>query len=104
MGHAGHAVAMIPSIGTLKGNYSHWCVVPGWPRVIRTIVDLILRMALENPLWGYTRIRGAPANLGHQVGRSTSANILKDNGIERAPERDTHTRWSTFPEARLLSL
>jgi hypothetical protein len=52
-------------------------------------------MALENPSWGYTRIRGALANLGHQVGRGTIANILRDNGIEPAPERDAHPRWST---------
>ena len=41
---------------------------PGRPRVMKTIVDLVLQMALENPFWGYTRIRGALANLGHQVG------------------------------------
>ncbi len=63
------------------------------------MVDLILRMAIENPSWGYTRIRGALANLGHQVGRGTIANILKENGIDPAPERDTHTRWSTFLKA-----
>jgi putative transposase len=71
----------------------------GRPRVMKTIVDLILRMALDNPSWGYTRIRGALANLGHQVGRGTIANILKENGIEPAPERDRHTRWSTFLKA-----
>jgi putative transposase len=48
---------------------------------------------------GYTRIRGALTNLGHQVGRGTIANILWDNGIEPAPERDAHTRWSTFLNA-----
>jgi putative transposase len=72
---------------------------PGRPRVMKTIVDLVLQIALENPSWGYTRIRGALTNLGHQVGRGTIANILRDNGIEPAPERDAHTRWSTFLHA-----
>ena len=36
------------------------------------------------------------ANLGHQVRRGTIANILKENGIDPAPARDVHTRWSTF--------
>jgi hypothetical protein len=58
-----------------------------------------MRMGLENPSWGYTRIQGALANLGHQVGRGTIANILKENGIDPAPERDAHTRWSTFLNA-----
>jgi hypothetical protein len=83
-----------------KWNYSHRRG-PGRPRVMKTIVDLILRMALENPSWGYTRIRGALANLGHQVARGTIANILRDNGIEPAPERDAHTRWSTFLKGSL---
>ena len=81
-----------------KWNYSHRRG-PGRPRVMKSIVDLILRMALENPSWGYTRIRGALANLGHQVARGTIANILRDKGIEPAPERDAHTRWSTFLKA-----
>jgi putative transposase len=72
---------------------------PGRPRVTRTIVELILQMAFENPSWGYTRIRGALSNLGHQVGRGTIANILCDNGIKPAPERGAHTRWSTFLKA-----
>jgi putative transposase len=81
-----------------KWNYSHRRG-PGRPRVMKRIVDLIVRMALENRSWGYTRIRGALANLGHQVGRGTIANILREHGIEPAPERDRHTRWSTFIEA-----
>ena len=85
-----------------KWNYSHRRG-PGRPRVMKTIVDRILRMALENPSWGYTRIRGALTNLGHQVGRGTIANILRDNGIEPAPERDAPTRWSTFLKAHWAS-
>ena len=70
--------------------------------MMRTIVDLVVRMALENPSWGgwgYTRYQGALTNLGHQVGRGTIANILKENGIDPSPERDAHTRWSTFMKA-----
>jgi hypothetical protein len=81
-----------------KWNYSHRRG-PGRPRAMKTIVDLILRMALENRSRGYTRIRGALANLGHQVGRGTIPNILREHDIEPAPERDRHTRWSTFIKA-----
>jgi putative transposase len=81
-----------------KWNYSQRRG-PGRPRIMKTIVNLILRMALENRSWGYTRIRGALANLGHEVGRGTIANILREHGIEPAPERDRHTRWSTFLKA-----
>src|SRR5258705_10737215 len=69
---------------------------PGRPGVMREIAELAVRMALENPGWGYTRIQGALANLRHKVGRGTIANILKRNGIEPAPERNKRTRWSTF--------
>ena len=55
--------------------------------------------SVENRSWGYTRIRGALANLGHEVGRGTIANILHEHGIEPTPERDRHTRWSTFLRA-----
>jgi transposase InsO family protein len=81
-----------------KWNYTHRRG-PGRPRMMTVIADLIVQMALENPSWGYTRIRGALGNLGHQVGRGTIANILKENGVEPAPERGTHTRWSTFLKA-----
>jgi transposase InsO family protein len=53
-------------------------------------------MARENPRWGYTRIQGALYNVGHRVGRTTIADILKRNGIDPAPERGTRTTWSQF--------
>ena len=59
-----------------KWNYSHRRG-PGRPRVMQTIVNLVLRMALENRSWGYTRIQVAMANLGHKVGRGTIPNILR---------------------------
>ncbi|MFT5409366.1 MAG: putative transposase, partial [Verrucomicrobiales bacterium] len=44
-------------------------------------------MAKENPSWGYTRIREALWNIGHEVGRNTIARIREDHGIEPAPRR-----------------
>ena len=52
---------------------------------MRHISALIVRMAQENPGWGYTRIQGALANLSHKVGHGTVANVLKRNGIEPSP-------------------
>jgi putative transposase len=53
-------------------------------------------MATENRAWGYTRIQGALQNLGHKVARGTVANILKENGLEQAPERCHKTSWREF--------
>jgi putative transposase len=72
---------------------------PGRPGIMRHISELIVRMAQENPQWGYTRIQGALANLSHKVGRGTIANVLKRNGIEPSPERSRRTPWSTFLKA-----
>jgi len=71
----------------------------GRPGIMRQISQLIVRMAEDNPGWGYTRIQGALANLSHKVGRGTMANVLKRNGIEPSPERSNHTKWSTFLKA-----
>ncbi len=53
-------------------------------------------MARENPRWEYTRIQGALNNVGHRVGRTTIADILKRNGIDPAPERGKRTTWKQF--------
>ena len=65
--------------------------------VVAEIRQLVRRMAEENPRWGYTRIQGALKNLGHRVGRSTIARILRADGIPPAPERPTS--WQTFLRA-----
>jgi putative transposase len=49
--------------------------------------------------YGGTRIQGALANLGHEVGRGTIANILKEYGIDPAPERGKRMPGSTFLQA-----
>ena len=58
-----------------------------------TIHRRIVRMAPENREWGDTRSRGARGNLGHQVARGPIANVLKERGLEPAPERKTRTTW-----------
>lgn len=68
----------------------------GRPKTKKEIAELVVRIAKENPPWGYTRIRDAIENLGHEVCRSTVANILKDHGIEPAPERGQRTTWADF--------
>jgi hypothetical protein len=56
-------------------------------------------MARENDAWGYDRIQGALANLGHIIAPNTVKNILKRHGIEPAPERGKRTSWATFLKA-----
>jgi putative transposase len=67
---------------------------PGRPKTAVEIEKLIVRMARENPRWGYTRIRGALYNLGHEIGRNTIKRILLDNGFD--PMRKKGMSWKTF--------
>jgi putative transposase len=80
----------------IAAKWTHTRRSPGRPRTMEAITPLILRMARENPRWGYTRIRGALQNLGHRVGRTTVAGILKENGLDPAPERGKRTTWARF--------
>ena len=73
---------------------------PGRPGIMREISQLIVRMAADNPGWGYTRIQGALANFDHKVGRGTIASVSTVNGVEPAPERSKHIRWSRFSGLR----
>ena len=71
----------------------------GRPLTPQAIGELVVRMAIENPRWGYTRIRGALANLGHEIGRNTVKRILLSRGMAPAPERGQRTPWKTFLQA-----
>jgi transposase InsO family protein len=70
---------------------------PGRRGVLLKIRRLVVRMAEENPSWGYTRIQGALKNVGHCVGRSTIARILRAYGLPPVPQRPTS--WQTFLRA-----
>jgi putative transposase len=72
---------------------------PGRPCTKSELVELILRMASENPTWGYTRLLGALRNLDYKIDRGTIANILAANGIDPASLRGKRTTWATFLKA-----
>jgi Homeodomain-like domain/Integrase core domain len=77
---------------------------PGRPRIDREVEKLIVRMAKENPDWGYDRIVGALANLGHDVSDQTVGNVLQRHGVPPAPERKHTTSWAAFIRAHLAVL
>jgi putative transposase len=68
---------------------------PGRPRTVASIRRLVLRLAIENPAWGYRRLHGELALLGIAIAASTVWEILKTEGIEPAPHRATIT-WAAF--------
>ena len=68
---------------------------PGRPRTIRSIRLLVLRLARENPCWGYRRIHGELLVLGIKIAASTVWEILHDAGIDPAPQRAS-TTWASF--------
>jgi transposase InsO family protein len=69
---------------------------PGRPPITAEFEQLILRLAGENPSWGYRRIAGELAKLGYRVGRSTIGAVLKRHRIPPAPIRDRGSSWRTW--------
>jgi putative transposase len=68
---------------------------PGRPRTVRSIRLLVLRLARENPCWGYRRIHGELLVLGINIAASTVWEILGQAGIDPASERTSAT-WVSF--------
>jgi putative transposase len=99
-------VARIANSDTILGWYSKLVAEkfdgsqqrrsPGRPRMAAAIENLVIRLARENSGWGYDRIVGALANLGHSVSDQTVGNILRRHGIQPAPERSRTTTWKDF--------
>src|SRR5271154_3442135 len=73
----------------------------GRPRVDEETERLVVQMAKENPGWGYDRIVGAMANLGHRLSDQTVGNILRRHGIAPAPKRSQTTSWKDFIAAHM---
>lgn len=73
----------------------------GRPPMAEEIERLVARMARENPSWGYDRIAGAMANLGHKIADETVGNILRRHDIPPAPKRKQTTSWKDFIRAHM---
>src|ERR1019366_2076059 len=71
---------------------------PGRPMVDEETTTLVVRLARENPRWGYRRIQGELMKLGVRLAASTIARIMKDRGLGPAPRRVT--TWSEFIHAQ----
>jgi len=72
---------------------------PGRPRIDEETTALVIRLARENPGWGYRRIQGEMLKLGARLAASTIARILKDQGLGPAPRRAGPT-WRAFLKAQ----
>jgi len=77
---------------------------PGRPPIAPAIEALIVRFARENSGWGYDRIVGALANLGHTVSDQTIGNVLCRYGIPPAPKRSQNTTWKDFIASHMAVL
>src|SRR5215472_8579980 len=109
-----HQVARIAKPDTILGWYRQLVAEkfdgakqgrsPGRPRISSEIEDLVIRLARENSGWGYDRIVGALANLGHSVSDQTVGNILRRHGMEPAPKRSQNTTRKEFIESHLAVL
>ncbi len=76
---------------------------PGRPPAGQEVRDLALRIAEENPAWGYRRVHGELTRLGCQVSQATVRRILRARGYRRAP-RGLDTCWRTFLRAQAEGL
>jgi transposase len=84
----------------------HWTYprrASGRPRTASAVRDLVLEMARDNASWGYRRIHGELAGLGHKLAPSTVWRILKDAGIDPAPQRSGQS-WRAFLEAQAKTI
>src|SRR6266487_2693961 len=75
----------------------------GRPPLADHVVTLILRLAGENPRWGYQRIQGELKKLGIRVSATTIRTVLLGNGLRPAPRRASVT-WRAFLRAQAAGI
>nr|WTB09175.1 integrase core domain-containing protein [Streptomyces antimycoticus] len=84
-------------------KWTHPSRRPGRPPTPEALRQLVLRLARENPGWGYRRIHGELLGLGRKVGASTVWEILKKAGIEPSPQRADRS-WAVFLRAQASAI
>ena len=84
-----------------RWTYSH--ARPGRPSIDVTTRELVLRLARENPRWGYQRIAGELSKLGVAVSPSTVRRLLARAGLGPAPRRSGPS-WREFLRAQAASV
>ena len=72
---------------------------PGRPAIPAGLRALVIRLATENPTWGYRRIHGELAGLGYPIGASTIWKILRSAGIDPSTRRSGPS-WTEFLRAQ----
>ncbi|WP_370358589.1 helix-turn-helix domain-containing protein [Catenulispora sp. MAP12-49] len=77
---------------------------PGRPPIPAELVELFLRLARDNPSWGYTRIQGELRRLGDRVAAATIRKILRSHRIPPAPQRDDGPTWRSFLQAQATTI
>ncbi len=87
----------------VKRRWTYPRRTPGRPRTGPTIRRLAVEMARDNPTWGYRRICGELTGLGHKIAASTIWEILKEAGIDPAPQRAA-ARWKQFLSAQAKTI
>jgi hypothetical protein len=76
----------------------------GRPPIDDALAALLVRMARENPRWGYMRLQGELLKLGHRIGASTIRQILKRHHIPPVPMRHSDTSWRQFLHTQATSM
>jgi len=87
----------------VRGKWTYPQRKPGRPPTGRTLRELVLRLARENPAWGYQRIAGELIKLGYRISPSTVRRLLAAAGFEPAPRRRA-VSWPTFLRRQATSL
>src|SRR5919204_6824976 len=77
--------------------------MPGRPPLERSLRELILRLADENPHWGYKRIGGELKGLGVAVSATSVRKVLLEAGLQPAPRRGSSS-WRAFLRAQASSM
>ncbi len=86
---------------TRRWTYSH--KRPGRPPLESSLHTMILRLARENPRWGYRRIVGELKGVGFSVSATSVRKVLLEEGLGPAPERDSAS-WGAFLRAQAASI